>query len=186
MILLPTVILAMPEGEDRDFMENLYRNHYRLMYSVAWKYIQESSLVEDVVSDSCLGLMGKIGTLRTLADKQLCVYIVTTVRNTSINAVNRRARMNRVFAAGDEEIAEAPDGGMDFTNKIVLEEELAAVMRAIRMLPEKEQQIMRMKFSQEMSDEAIAGEVGLSVNSIRKYVSRARNRIKAALYADQG
>ena len=97
MVLMPIVILAMPFGEDRDFMESLYRKYHRLMYSTAWKYLKESVAVEDVVSDSCVALMKKIPTLRTLDHNKLAVYIVSTVRNTSINAINKQTRINQLF-----------------------------------------------------------------------------------------
>lgn len=184
MIVMPIVILAMPAGGDRDFMEDLYRKYHRLMYATAWKYVNESSTVEDVVSDSCVALMKKIPTLRKLDHNKTCVYIVSTVRNTSINALNKQSRLNQVFSSGDDEFVEALPDGEDIVQKIILEEELNAVMRAINSLPEKEQMIMKMKYSMELSDEVIADQVGLSVNSIRKYVSRARNHIKATLYKE--
>lgn len=184
MIVMPIVILAMPAGEDKDFMEGLYRKYHRLMYATAWKYVNESSAVEDIVSDSCVALMKKIPTLLTLDHNKTCVYIVSTVRNTSINALNKQSHLNQVFSSGDDEFVESLPDGNDFVQKIILEEELAMVMRVIESLPEKEQMIMKMKYSMGLSDEVIAERVGLSANSIRKYVSRARNRIKAAIYEE--
>lgn len=184
MFVMPIVILNMPASEDKDFMENLYRNYHKLMYATTWKYVTNPATVDDVVSDSCVALMGKIPTLRTLDHSKLCVYIVTTVRNTSINALHKQSKMNDIFGADDGDFIEALPDGKDFIQKIILEDELAAVMRAIELLPGKEQLVMKMKYSMNMSDEVIAEQVGLSVNSIRKYISRARNRIKAALYTE--
>lgn len=184
MIVLPIVILAMPSGEDRDFMEGLYRKYYRLMYATARKYVSDASAVEDVVSDSCVALMRRISTLRELDSGKTCAYIVTTVRNTSINALRKQSRLNRVFSSGDEEFVEAVPDGEDFVQRILLEDELAAVMRAIESLPEKERMVMRMKYSMELSDEAIAEQVGISASSVRTYVRRARNHIKAILYRE--
>ena len=75
----------------------------------------------------------------------------------------------------------------DATNverKVALQDELAYVWKAIGQLPEKERQIMRMKYALEFPDDVIAERVGLSVNSIRKYISRARDHIKAMIYAE--
>ena len=66
----------------------------------------------------------------------------------------------------------------------VLEDELKRVWRAIAQLPVKEQQIMRMKYVMEMPDEKIAKEVGLAPSSIRKYIGRAREQIKAIVYTE--
>ena len=43
---------------------------------------------------------------------------------------------------------------------------------------------MHMKYALEFPDTVIAERVGLSVNSIRKYISRARDHIKAMIYAE--
>ena len=118
IIVMPIVILAMPAGEDRDFMEGLYRKYHRLMYATAWKYVNESSAVEDVVSDSCVALMKKIPTLRELDHNKTCVYIVSTVRNTSINALNKQSRLNQVFSSGDDEFVESLPDCNDFVQKM--------------------------------------------------------------------
>ena len=89
MIILPSVILSMPAGEDRDFMEQLYREHYRLMFATAWKYSDNKEAVEDIVSDGCLSLMRNLYTLRNLGDHKLKAYIVTTIRNTSFDYFER-------------------------------------------------------------------------------------------------
>ena len=151
MIVMPIVILAMPTGEDRDFMEDLYRKYHKLMYATAWKYVDESSIAEDVVSDSCIALMKKIPTLRQLNHNKMCVYIVSTVRYTSLNALNKQSRLNQVFSSSDDELVETLPDGEDFVQKIMLEEELNAVMRAINSLPAKEQMIMKMKYSMELT-----------------------------------
>jgi DNA-directed RNA polymerase specialized sigma24 family protein len=64
-----------------------------------------------------------------------------------------------------------------------LDEELDIVWEAISRLPEKEMLVMKMKFSLDLPDDVIADEVGLSVNSIPKYISRAREHIKEIIYA---
>lgn len=166
-------------------MEGLYRDYHKLMYATAWKHINDPFLVEDVISDSCVALMRNISTLRRLDHKKLCAYIVTAVRNTSISALNKQSRLDHIFGSDDDAIVDTLPDSEDFVQRIILEEELATVMRVIESLPEKEQMVMKMKYSLELSDEVIAEQVGISVNSIRQYVSRARKRIKAALYGEE-
>ena len=74
--------------------------------------------------------------------------------------------------------------GLNVERKVELEEELEQVTHAIEQLSQNERDVMRMKYFMEMDDEAIARKTGLSVNSIRQYVVRARKHIKATLYAD--
>ena len=39
MTLLIDMMFAMLATEDRNFMEELYRDHFRLMFATAWKFI---------------------------------------------------------------------------------------------------------------------------------------------------
>ena len=183
MIILPSVILSMPAGEDRDFMEQLYREHYRLMFATAWKYSDNKEAVEDIVSDGCLSLMRNLYTLRNLGDHKLKAYIVTTIRNTSFDYFEKQ-KTSRSVPLDDNEWIGQLTGKHDLERKVFLREELASVCEAIDMLSPKERQVMRMKFFMNFSDEEIAGRVGISVNSIRSYISRARKKLKAMIYGE--
>lgn len=184
MIMLPIVILAMPTGADRDYMEWLYKEHYRLMYATAWKFFRDQATVDDVVSESCVALIEKLHTLQRLERNKLRVYIVSTVRNTSLNFIRKQQRINSHGVSDEEETIETVADTFKVEEKVLLEDELSRVWIAIQQLPQKEQQIMRMKYAMEMADADIAKEVGLSENSIRTYIKRARERIKADVYAE--
>ena len=79
-------ICAIPqEPDDKAFMLSLYDSYYKLMYSIAYKYVSDILTVDDIVQDSIVSLYGKIDILKPMPDKVLAGYIVSTVRNTAIN-----------------------------------------------------------------------------------------------------
>ena len=183
MIILPSVILAMPAGDDRDYMTWLYEQHHRLMFATAWKYTRDKHAVDDIVSDSCVALIQKISTIREMERVKLRAYIVATVRNTALNLLDKQQRANQhVVPVADEKMNRVPDGA-DIQRKVELKEELADVWAAISSLSATEQRVMQMRYSQNLSDDEIAVRLGVSEDSIRKYVSRARAHIKAIVYA---
>ena len=179
MIQFPIAILEMPEGEDRDYMEWLYTNYHSQMFAVAWKMSKEKAEVEDIVSESVLKLIRHVKKLRTLNEKQLYVYIVKTVKTTAINRKKKQQRYENM-EIGDWMFPN--DIKSPIEGQIEVEETLQFVLSEIYKLPKKEQQVLRLKYSTEKTDDEIADIVGLSVNSIRKYVSRSRERLKRALY----
>lgn len=184
MTIVPNVIVKMPEGDDRTYMEELYLKYHRLMYASAWKFFQEQYTVEDIVSTACIALMRNLSTLRRLEEPQLRVYIVASVRSASINHYNIQKRASEHFASVDaSDIENAPDD-FNLENRFEIEDELERVLEALKHLPEKEQMVMRMKYAEGMKDEEIAGIVGLSPNSIRKYVSRARQKLIQMMYGE--
>lgn len=77
-------ICAIPqEPDDKAFMLSLYDSYYKLMYSIAYKYVSDILTVDDIVQDSIVSLYGKIDILKPMPDKVLAGYIVSTVRNTA-------------------------------------------------------------------------------------------------------
>lgn len=184
MIILPNVIFTMPEGGDRDYMAWLYKEHHRLMFSTAWKHIRDKHTVEDIVSDSCVALMKNINTLRQLDRIKLRAYIVTTVRNTALDYIDKSQRTAKYVVHASDEAMRTISDATDVQQEVALREEVADVWAAIGNLRYKEQRIMQLRYSRGMTDQEIAHKLGLSEESIRKYVSRARIHIKAMLRAE--
>lgn len=186
MTLLPVMMLAILETEERSFMEEIYKDHFRLMFHTAWKFTEEKAVVDDIVSESCLALMRNLKAIKRLDGNQLKSYIVSTVRNTAINYLDKQSRARkRMVSESDipeDWLAEAlhVEG---FEERIALADELANVLEALRSLPEKERQVMRLKFGGQLSDAEIAQAVGLAKGSVPQYIRRARERLKAIIYS---
>ena len=156
------------------------------MFATAWNFTREKATVDDIVSESCIALMKNIATIRQLNGNQLKGYIVSTVRNTALNYLDKQSRV-RKHTASEAEVPEDQQRELLYVDgieeKIVLEDELANVLEALHSLPTKEQQVMRMKFDEQLSDAEIAEAVGLSKSSIPQYVHRAREHLKAIIYS---
>ena len=96
-MMLPLVIAVMPEGADRDYMEWLFVEHHRLMMVTAFGIVPQSADADEIVSDSLIALYKKIDKLRGMEKNALRLYIVSTVRNTSLNYLKKHQRMNSPF-----------------------------------------------------------------------------------------
>lgn len=88
-MMLPLVIAVMPEGADRDYMEWLFVEHHRLMMVTAFGIVPQSADADEIVSDSLIALYKKIDKLRGMEKNALRLYIVSTVRNTSLNYLKK-------------------------------------------------------------------------------------------------
>lgn len=181
-VVLPAVLLAIADEEERSFLAEIYMRHHRLMRYTARRYLTQEADAEDAVSDALVALHGKLPLLRTLEEKALRAYIVTTVRNMALNlCIARQRAEGRSVPDGEETLARVHDRA-NVEKQVQLEDELGAVLTAIRELPEKEQTVLWMRFALSSTNEEIARATGLSPESIRKYLSRARARLRAAVY----
>lgn len=166
---------------DRQFLAACYQRHRISMIRLAKCYAADAATVEDIVSDSLVALMEKIALLRTLAPEQERAYVLTVVRNTAMDELRRKQRQRgRFLRDGDEALAGYPDP-MALEEKVAARETAARLRQAISELPEKEQQVLRLKVLENRSDAEIAAETGLSAGSIRQYLHRAREKLRGKI-----
>ena len=78
-------------------MEWLFVEHHRLMMVTAFGIVPQSADADEIVSDSLIALYKKIDKLRGMEKNALRLYIVSTVRNTSLNYLKKHQRMNSQF-----------------------------------------------------------------------------------------
>ena len=112
----------------------------------------------------------------------LRAYIVTTVRNTAIDFCRKQQRTNARFLHVDEEVTARMADSKSIEKKILLRDQINQVKDALRDLPERERDVLRLKYQKGLKDSEIAEKVGLAEVSVRKYVERARKHLKAAIY----
>lgn len=180
--MIPFIILTIESEDERSYMTLVYQRHRALMLKVAWEFTQDQADVEDIVSDSCVALINNLDTLRTMEAHHLRKYIAVTVRRKAIDHMRRIQREeSRQFTTDDDAVIKipAPDS---VEKKIMLLEELRQVQKIIHDLPQKQQDILRMRYQQGMSQKAIAEALGIAENTVSTYTKRARERLRAALY----
>lgn len=105
MFMIPMVIMAIESDADRAYMTDVYMNHRSLMLKVAWRYTNAPSEVEDIVSESCVALIQHLDSIRSMEEKTLRSYIVTTVKNKAIDFSRKKKRnLERTIQMADEDI----------------------------------------------------------------------------------
>lgn len=182
MLAILLMIDAIAENEEeRVFLEQTFDKYSRLMFSVAYKYGLQRQDAEDVVMDSVLSIHKNMTKIRALNAEKKQVYIVSIVRNASLDFLRREKRRGMVFQNTEDDEMDQIASEESVEEKISLQDEIKLVMKAIHELPESERQVMYMKYSRNMENEDIASSTGLSPESIRKYLSRGRNHVRKVL-----
>lgn len=65
--MIPIVIMAIEDESDRDYITGLFLKNERGMYAMALKIVKEHHTACDMVSESCLKMIEKIGYLREIS-----------------------------------------------------------------------------------------------------------------------
>ncbi len=182
MIMIPLVIASIETDPDREWMTSVYFRHFRLMKQIASHYADSSADAEDIVSQSCVSLITHMDRLRTMDDEALRHYIATTVRNNGINYRKKNVLDARLFEALPNPDEYSDCNAVSAETHIMLAEEIEIVRQAIHKLPERQQIILKQKIFDGDTDANIAEQLGISENSVRKYLQRARRALIKALY----
>ena len=180
--MIPYVILTIESEDDRQYMTCLYNQHRALMLKAAWDFTREKADVEDIVSESCVALINHIDTLRTLEEHHLRRYIAMTVRSKALDLLRRR-KLESVAFFPLEDCAVHHIPAPDCTEKkVLLVEELRQVQGLLQSLPEKERDVLRLKYQQGMKHKDIAKALGITESTVTTYVKRARAYLRSAMY----
>ncbi len=164
--------------EDKGTVAGIYKRYYGLMTYVAEKTLGDrKDAAPDIVHDSMLKIIDRIGTL-DLSDgektKNLCL---TIVRNKCIDYLKLEdTNTLPLDDCPDEDFSgAAPD------DIVVSEETVEAVLRAIGSLGEKYKDVCVMKFVYGYRDGEIAELLGIAPGTVRSRIWYARKKLAKIL-----
>lgn len=168
-------------AEDKAFFQEFYEENKGLLFYTAGKYAAVQADCEDIVQDALLRLMCNVKTLRELNRFQSAKYISLTVRSASLDLMKHRDTSQEV--------------PMDETRlESMLEQDplLCADPTDIRMelihlkqsLSKKDWMILEGKYILGYDQEELSRIIGVSPNSIRMTLSRARAKARSILLSD--
>jgi len=179
IVIFPLVILQIDDDSDRQFMEQVYLEHEKIMYYLAMKLLCDENDTADAVSSACVSLIGKITVLRSLDSCTLRSYIVSTIKNVCKDMLRRRNRTSqRSFHGESDEVfdhVEDENANVEDTLMLLLDSE--NLQMAISRLSEKERDLITWKYFYGFSDQKIAGNLNIGNGSVRAYLTKARRHL---------
>jgi RNA polymerase sigma-70 factor (ECF subfamily) len=166
----------METESDRAFMLGLYESYYPLVRKTIYGITHDSKDIDDLLNDVFIKLIEKVSLLRTFDCCRTAAYIVFTSRNTAINFIKHRDIQNKHSFYGEEDdLAEnLIDPDEAFEIRIAHQDEIRHLCGVISKLPERQKDLLYFKYLLEMSDAEIADSLGISPDSVRQYLTRAR------------
>lgn len=183
MMFIPVAILSIGNEDDRAFMVRLYVDYRWLMYKVALSVVREPQLAEDMVSQTLCEMIDNLEKIRVVDCCKLRGYIVSFVRNVSVDFVRKRDRQGKYFFLTGEEAEVAAEDSVD--ENLIRMAEIDALKRGLARLSENDRLLLTMKYFDGLSDEEIAARLGVAKASVRTYLMRARNRLCQRLKEDE-
>lgn len=185
--MLMFILAATSEPDAQQFMITLYEEYHRLMFSTAKKYVSDHYAAEDVVQDSLISLLKNVRKIMSLERCNLAAYIVSTVRNTSINYLKKEQTKKKHLVynsveGSDAEISPAPS----VEEFLLLKEALHTLSSAMMQLSAEERMLLDGRYLLGLSDEEIAEMIQCKPSSVRMKLTRVRRKVFAIMKQREG
>ncbi|HKJ41310.1 MAG TPA: sigma-70 family RNA polymerase sigma factor [Sunxiuqinia sp.] len=162
----------------------IYYEHFDFLYDFALKYTPDRNLIEDCIQNVFGYLLKKRKKLNPVSNLRL--YLLQAFRRELFNQLQKKKRMT--FSG---EITESPDQFSFNGAEVQMESEerdqvMQLVQKSIEKLGSKQQEIIYLRFNQELDYPEIAKMLDISVDSCYKSIYRSIKFIKEDIEKEVG
>ncbi len=149
-----------------DMLEEIYKIYSDRMFNLAFYYLKDKGLAEDIVQEAIIKIREKILKKEIISCHKIGGLIGYIVKGLCINLIKRNQKViYREIYDTEARVEE------NFISDIILND-------TINKLPDKYRDVFIMKFVNDMSYDEISSNLGLSESAVRKRMERARKLIK--------
>ena len=154
-------------GDAAAIVSALYAEHALGLTRLAQVMLGDRAAAEDVVHDAFCGLCRRWGDLTDHRKAQS--YLRSSVLNGCRSALRRRARGAPIPALSAEAL-----GGEGFSADVPLlaSEDRRAVLAALRRLPDRQREVLVLRYYLELPDAEIARAMGIGESTVRSTAHR--------------
>lgn len=165
----------MPDSSSWDAdaaVEELYAAHYRWLVRLAVLLVRDVETAEEVVQDSFVAMHGRWRRLRE-PDKGLA-YLRQTVVNRSRSVLRHRAVEARHVPSPVRDVSGADESTL-------ASERRTQVLDALRELPERQREVIALRYYLDLSEAQIAEALGISRGAVKSHASRGAASLRHLL-----
>jgi len=164
---------------DQSAFTALVEKYQKGVHALAWQKIGDFHIAQEITQDAFLRAYQKLGTLKNHKLFGGWLYVIAT------NLCNEWLRKKRLPIQSLETVDSKEVDQVAYTQYVEEQREADAneirrelVRDLLKKLPESERTVMTLHYLGEMKCESISEFLGVSPNTVRSRLSRARNRLK--------
>lgn len=156
-------------------LEALFKKYNRLMYTIAFRILNDHQLAQDAVQMSFIKIMNNIKKINEIDSNKTKIYVVIICRNVSINLYNKRKRNDPIALEDiDESLA---DNANNIDENIINMEKVSELKEKTNMLNQSYADIIALKYVLGYSEKEIAKMLDISEENVRVRLHRAKNTL---------
>ncbi len=161
------LILRCQIGDRHAFAELIRRYERPLRYFIL-RLLGDSAIAEDVFQDTWLSVIAKIHNLRKVESFTIWLYRIAR------NRVYQELRKKKYTVLLDEQLQ-----GLDDTpNDVFSAEDAARVHRCLEKLPAEHQEVLMLRFLEQMSYEQISKVINCNLGTVKSRIYYAKRALR--------
>jgi len=168
------IIDALKKQDKRRF-ELFYKKYYRPLLTVAYRYVENTEIAEEIVHDVFITIWNKAGQLNIQSSMKS--YLFRSIVNSSLNHIKKEKKQLEKQSA--YKIAQERDleNGTDETNEAD-EALLKGLEDALALLPEKCKQVMYLSRFGKLKQQDIADQMEISIKTVKNHLTYGFKKLR--------
>ena len=175
--MIPIIILAIENDDDREFMTALYMQYHSLMYKLIFDIVKSPWDTEDILQEVLVKLIDKIPTLKSLERQNRINYVAVAYKNTAYNFF--RDKKPEIMLGDD--IDQFGDDCPALDEYFFKEEDLMRLAAVWPLLDEKTRYLLNGKYVLKKSAKELADDLKMPPDNIRMALVRAKRKARKAM-----
>lgn len=169
---------VIEEEKDQDFLIDLFYQYYPLMRKKAYEVTNDYNVVDDLIQDVFLKLIPKTPLLQTMEYCKRTSYIIYSIRNMGVDYIRAKERQKLLVSTAQTEdmINRLPDSQLSVEEVIFRREDRQEMFSKLSKLTDRDITLLYYKYNMDLKDSEISRNLGIPVNNVRQYLTRARRR----------
>lgn len=163
------LLLLLVNEQDSDAFAYIFQKYWQTLYDFALIKTQNTNVSEEIVQELFFNLWEKRKTLRI---SNLRSYLFVSVKNRVIDYYRRNT---------PTQLDAIPDLALPVEYPMFLDELEAAIEEALAQLPEKTQQIFRLKKFEDKTTREISDRLSMPERTVEYHYTQARRTLKILL-----
>lgn len=170
-------LFQMMQQGNRLAFNQIYNRYSRMLYGIALRYLKNEAIVQDAVQYVFIKFWECHKNI--IITTSLRNYLYTMMRNYMLNQI--RGNKKEQLIKNYQEAQQNQPAIESIVETIEKEEVLAALYRALNLLPNTKKEVCMLKMKGQMTNQQIAETLGVSVSTVKKHYTQAKAILKQHL-----
>lgn len=159
-------LISLYLSGDEAAFETLLNRHQQQVYSKILFIVRDSELANDLFQDTFIKVVNTLKSGKYNEEGKFLPWVMRIAHNLSIDHFRRSKKMRMMRSTEEFDVfGSLPSDELHVEDRIIQEQIHQDVRDLIVLLPEEQQEVVRMRIEREMSFQEIADETGVSINT---------------------